>query len=145
MNTRRRTLLLSLAAGGALAACGGGSDGGTPGGGGGLGSQDKVAIAAFTPSSVPASSPLPITFEVNFTYDLETTSPATLGVGYQLGTGGAVIAATQAVTSKGPGSGALTFSLPAAAVGTASIAVVVRLSSGTTVLAQAVATVARSG
>ncbi len=149
MPSSRRSLILSMISSLTLtlAGCGAGGpiNGSGGGNGGNLGSDDTLQLTSFTPASAPATSVSPITFTLNFHYDLETAAVGTVTAGYQV-TPGAVINSTSTVAiSRGAGASAVSFSLPVSALTSTHLAVVVTLTDGTgAILAQDIASVPRS-
>ena len=148
MLTSRRVLILSIASSAVLAACGGGSTSSAGGGNGGgsLGSDNALAITSVSPSSAPATSALPISFAVGYSVDLETVSGGVVTAGYQVTAGQVVATTSSQAVAKGPGSGTLNFALPAAALSSTALGVVVTLTDASTgaVLAQDVKLVPRT-
>jgi len=139
MRISRRDLLVTLAAPTVLGACGGGSDAEAGHGGhGGLGTTDTATITGFTPTSVPASATQPITVLVDFSVDLQTTTAGVVRAGYQLAVGQIVQSAAAQAVGPGTTTGALGFPLPASALSSNALAVVITLGDADTmaVLAQ---------
>jgi hypothetical protein len=142
----RRPLILTMICAMTLAACGaGGPINGDGDGNGNLGNGDTLALTSYTPAAAPAASALPITFTLNFHYDLETAASGTITAGYRV-TPGAIIQTTSVVhVSRGAGSSAVSFSLPASALTSTALGVAVTLTDSTgAILAQDIATVPRS-
>ena len=145
-NFRRALILAPFAAAFALAACGGGSSADAGNGGGSLGSEDSIAITSFAPASLPATSSLPVTVTVAYSVDLETVASGVVTAGYQVTSGQVVSTGSSRAVAKGPTSGSLSFSLPASALASTALGVVVTLTdaSNGAVLARDLALIPRS-
>ena len=145
-NFRRALILVPFAAAFALAACGGGSSTNAGSSGGSLDSEDSIAITSFAPASLPATSSLPITVTVNYGVDLETVASGLVTAGYQVTSGQVVSTGSTQAVGKGTTNGSLTFSLPASALSSTALGVVVTLTDASSgaVLARDLALVPRT-